>query len=372
MSNIKELPDRSTIDEEAGAWIIKLDGDTELSLEQRQAFKEWMGRSPVHREAVKSLAQFWGKMNVLTELAMPQYGGTSKPAPRPFFNFGSKTAMAAYSLCLVAVILLLQINSNREQTANGLYATAVGQQQTIALDDGSTLQLNTNSQVRVDYSDQYRDIHLLQGEAHFTVAKQASRPFRVSAGHGLVEAIGTAFSVYLNNNDIEVTISEGIVGLQSRKPADPAATPQAAVIAQASQPHDLGKLKAGQSAVIKDIVSDAGELQSVAATIKDISPGELERRLSWRKGFITFSGAPLDQVVDEIGRYSQLSIELTDPAMASIKIGGQFKVGEVDTMLESLERNFGLKVRRVSYNHIQLSYGEVSRTAPAAPQKTDE
>ena len=70
MSNIKELPDRSIIDEEAGAWIIKLDGDTELSWEQREAFKEWMGRSPMHREAVKSLAQFWGKMNVLTELAL--------------------------------------------------------------------------------------------------------------------------------------------------------------------------------------------------------------------------------------------------------------------------------------------------------------
>lgn len=367
MSTIKELPDRSTIDEEAGAWIIKLDGDTELSREQREAFKEWMSRSPMHREAVKSLAQFWGKMNVLTELAMPQNSpAPGKPKAAFGFHFASKTAFAAYSLCLVAVLLLVQLNSNSGQTPNGLYATAVGQQQTINLHDGSTLQLNTNSQVRVDYSEHYRDIHLLQGEAHFTVAKQPDRPFRVSAGNGLVEAIGTAFSVYLNNSDIEVTITEGIVGLQSRPSTGTAATSQTTVMAQASQSHDLGKLKAGQSAVIKEVVNGTGELQSVAATINDISPAELERRLSWRKGFITFSGAPLDKVVDEIGRYSQLSIELTDPAMASIKIGGQFRVGEVDAMLESLERNFGLKVRRVSYNHIQLSYGA------AAQQKTNE
>ena len=221
MNNISDFPDRAIIEEEAGAWIIMLDSETEPSEQQRQAFKEWMSRSPAHREEVKNLAKFWGKMNILTELAVPQHIAPHSRKSRrqkqssPFI---SNIAIAAYSLSLaVGIALWVQLApSNSPQ--NGLYATAVGQQKTIQLRDGSTLQLNTNSQVRVDYTDQHRDIRLLQGEAHFDVAKNPNKPFRVAAGHGLVQAIGTAFAVYLNGDQLNVTVTEGQVGLQSLRP----------------------------------------------------------------------------------------------------------------------------------------------------------
>ena len=354
MNKITELPDPTIIEEEAGAWIIKLDSDSELSPEQRLAFKAWMGRSLAHREAVKSMAQFWGKMNVLTELGMLQRVSEQKqPAGERRGGFGlgafpKMLAATAFSLLMVVGIVSVPFNDHG-QTANGLYATAIGQQKTIRLADGSALQLNTNSQIRLDYSGNYRDIHLLQGEAHFIVAKDKHRPFRVSAGNGLVQAIGTAFTVYLNNNDVEVTMTEGVVVLQSRQ-AKPANKVQADTL------HDLGRLEVGQSAVIEDVRGEAGVVESVQAIFKDVSPQELERKLSWRKGYIVFKGAPLAQVVKEVERYSQLSIELTDPSMAPIKIGGQFRVGEVERLLESLEENFGLQVKRLSHNRVQLSY----------------
>jgi len=401
MNKITELPDPAIIEEEAGAWIIKLDSDNELSHEQHLAFKAWMGRSLAHREAVKSMAQFWGKMNVLTELGMLQrmqqrtqqkelQKDLQKEQPKSlqkqptgerygWFGFGGfpKTfpkilAATAFSLLMVVGIFSVQTN-NHGQNANGLYATAIGQQKTISLADGSELQLNTNSQIRLDYSGDYRDIHLLQGEAHFIVAKDKSRPFRVLAGNGLVQAIGTAFTVYLNNNDVEVTITEGVVGLQSWQPnilskaknqlasqttdnAVNQAVNNTAAKLHANTLHDLGKLKVGQRAVIEGLKSEAGVVESVHAIIKELSPQELERRLSWRKGYIVFKGAPLDQVVMEVERYSQVTIELVDPALAAIEIGGQFKIGEVGAILESLENNFGLKVKRISHNHVQLSY----------------
>ena len=379
MNNISDFPDRAIIEEEAGAWIIMLDSETEPSEQQRQAFKEWMSRSPAHREEVKNLAKFWGKMNILTELAVPQHivpHNRKSRRQKQSSPFISNIAIAAYSLSLaVGIALWVQLApSNSPQ--NGLYATAVGQQKTIQLRDGSTLQLNTNSQVRVDYTDQHRDIRLLQGEAHFVVAKNPNKPFRVAAGHGLVQAIGTAFAVYLNGDQLNVTVTEGQVGLQSLRPTykiNPAKSAAAQPIKSAAAPEvasaaaqeiekatakqqSLGQLNAGQSITITNLLADSSAAQAIETAIEEISPQELERRLSWRKGYITFSGAPLDQVVAEIGRYSLISIELTDPTMASIKIGGQFRVGETDAILESLEKNFGLHVKRIAYNHVQLLY----------------
>ena len=353
MNTLNNSLDRSAIEEEAGAWIIKLDGDAELSLQQRQAFKEWMSRSPAHRDAVKSLAQFWGKMNVLTELALPQPPDTSpvqSQSNEGLFWFTPKFVGAALSICLLVTVVWFQ-GAFTDSTANGLYATAVGQQQTIYLDDGSEVQLNTNSQIDINYSDNYRDIHLLQGEAHFIVAKNKRRPFRVAAGRGQVRAIGTAFSVYLNRDDIEVTLIEGRVALQSRQP-DQGANPQAVN----QPPQELAQLTAGQAAVITAVDSNSSDSPSLAASIKAVNPQEMSRRMSWRKGFVTFKGTPLDQVITEVGRYSQTTIELTDPAMAGLQIGGQFRVGEIEAILESLEKNFGLNVERVAYNHVQISY----------------
>ena len=69
--NIVECPDRKASEEEAAAWLVKLDGDRAPSAEELASLREWLERSPVHREQLNNLAEFWGKMNVLTELAVP-------------------------------------------------------------------------------------------------------------------------------------------------------------------------------------------------------------------------------------------------------------------------------------------------------------
>lgn len=365
MNSINENIDHSAIEEQAGAWVIKLDGDSELSRSEQLALKEWMGRGPAHREAIKSLAQFWGKMNVLTELSMPQQQSqqdqeilSSSRKSDWLQLFGSKFTALAFSLCLMAGVFWLQLDPSHS-TDNGLYATAVGQQQTIMLNDGSELQLNTNSQIKIHYSRGYRDIYLLQGEAHFTVASNKNRPFRVLAGRGLVRAIGTAFSVYLDHDNVEVMLTEGRVALQLRQPDNISTDSVVSSGKMAEAPatiRELGQLTAGQTAVIKSVVSDSGVGASIEASIDELDPQDMARKLSWRKGFILFKGTPLDQVLEEVSRYSQISIELTDPAMAAIKIGGQFRVGEVDAIFESLENNFGLKIKRLSYNQVQIHY----------------
>ena len=370
--NIYEFPNRSIIEEEAGAWLIKLDDEALLSAADRQALREWLKRSPAHCEELNNLAAFWGKMNVLTELAVPlgkhetqAERSTFSIVPLPQFSLNLKCASAAAAVFVLAVTIVFSawIKPDPLIVSNGLYATAVGQQQTITLADGSVILLNTNSQMDVIYDEHYRDITLLQGEAYFSVAKNHARPFRVYAGIGRIQAVGTAFSVRLKDQDVSITVTEGRVVLtafnQLKTTAlQPGADNKPHVIGDLrdeDHAEKLGILEAGQTATIKRRVTQESIAQTNLEAIETIEQQELARRLSWRKGLLIFTGESLEDVVAEISRYTTVSIEITDPTVRTIKIGGQFRVGETDAMFDVLEENFGLRVTRLSYNHVQLS-----------------
>ncbi len=231
----------------------------------------------------------------------------------------------------------------------------MGQQKTTTLDDGSVLQLNTNSQVNVAYTDGYRDISLLQGEAFFEVAKDRNRPLRVYVGKSRVEAIGTAFSVYRKGETMQLKVREGKVRLDSLVADRAITTGNTKQIKRAYEDsdfaHSLGVVSAGQEATVEQ-VQDA---ETIRADVKAIAPDKLEEQLSWRTGLLIFKGEPLDQVVAEVSRYTTVSIEIVDESVKGIKIGGQVRVDDPQSMLDALEANFGIKVTRMGYNHVQLS-----------------
>ena len=370
--NIVDFPDRKAIEEEAGAWLIKLDGDSAPSADELASLREWLLRSPVHREQLGSLADFWGKMNVLTELAVPlghperranrSLGESSRHAMPKFARAGFVTAVLVIGIGIAATYWL---RPDPFISSNGFYATAVGQQQSTTLADGSVVLLNTNSQIRVDYNNNFRNIRLLQGEAHFTVAKSATRPFRVYARDGRVEAVGTAFSVYLKGDSVDVTVTEGMVELASiNRPGTDRLLLQETLpgsdqssgsigIVDSGFVETLGTITAGESATIRSAL-DADTVNSINV-VETVEPQEFAKRLSWREGVLTFTGDPLEVVVDEISRYTTVSIEITDPVVRATRIGGRFPIGETDAMFDALEANFGLRVIRLGHDRVLVS-----------------
>jgi len=413
MNNISSFPDQRAIEEEAVNWLIKLDSESSPSRQDLQALTEWLSRSPVHRQELKSLNAFWGNQ-VLTELMVP-LGKSSESSlitwlKRRWHCSGviartsATAAIATATLAITFGLLLLPAPIN---STNGLYVTAVGQQQSLQLADGSTVQLNTNSQVKVEYSQGYRNIHLLQGQAYFEVAKDREHPFRVYAGNGRVQALGTAFTLYLQDSSLNVLVTEGKVALASMESigssADSSTQPpiepstkysnsylagslnssstgssqnpsnspskrpynnplnnQAKASLNTQAAHDayvnstskqVGTLIAGQTVTLQ--LAQQGEMP--ANPIKAVAREELDRRQSWREGLLIFSGEPLEQVVKEISRYTTVSIEIVDPAVRNLQIGGRFKVGDLDNMFKALEANFDLKVTRLGFNRVQLA-----------------
>lgn len=361
MKNVVDFPDVATLKAEAAQWLIRLDSEDKLSHDERSDLGEWLHRSPAHREELRRLAELWQNMNVLTELSVPLGQPVlqkSRSRYRPA-QARIRTAVAASAIVAVVLSLLTWQYMDRAVETNGVYATAIGEQQSTTLSDGSIVMLNTNTEIRVNYSDEYRDVHLLHGEAHFTVAENPNQKFRVFAGTGRIDAVGTAFSVYLKDDQVDVTVTEGRVALAALSLENEVISDQAGDVARVDKlvtaEKDLGTLKAGQVATIASQVEQPGELTEVLSNVRELEKRDLSRRMSWTEGSLIISGQRLEDVVEEISRYTTVSIEFADPAVASMTVGGRFPVGETAMMFETLETNFGLQVTRVSASHVVVS-----------------
>lgn len=368
MKNVLKFPERSTVEKEAAEWLIKLDGDDVPSPEEREILQEWLNRSPMHREELQDLAKLWGKMNVLTELAVP-LGKPKRHLSRTVYanvrHWSSSKRLAALAVTVIVGIAVGTVIWNSPDPlmeSNGFYATAVGHQKSTLLSDGSVVLLNTNTQIEVDYGQDYRDVYLLQGEAHFTVARNRELLFRVFAGVGRIDAIGTAFAVYKKGDSVDVTVTEGRVALASIiQPGFSRAK------MEGSQPNiaihdtrfkDLGTLGAGQVATITSQADDQSSQINALDNLRIIEDQDISKRLAWTKGVLLFSGEPLEEVVKEISRYTTVSIEFSDSSVKAIRIGGRFPVGETETMFDALESNFGLQVTRLDHNRVLVSAGK--------------
>lgn len=364
MKKIVEFPDTRAIKEEAAEWLVRLDGDRELTRDERLELREWLQRSQAHRDQLRSLAELWAKMNVLTELAAPI--GDQRPSRSAVAQKFSRPLWSIAAGVLLGIMAVFAILNgalfDSTESSNGLYATAIGAQQSVTLDDASIVLLNTDSQMRVDFDEQHRDIHLIKGEAHFTVAKDSKRRFRVFAGTGRIEAVGTAFSVHMKDDSVDVVVTEGRVALAS---AGPSAIPAASraqsgdgspgIVRLASRITALGELKAGQVATIRPTIGSPEAPGAILSDLKDVTDRDLSRRIAWTGGTLILSGKTLAEAVGEISRYTPVKIEFSDPAVGAMLVGGLFPVGETELMFETLENYFGVDVTYLSETHVLIS-----------------
>lgn len=358
MKNIIDFSDKKKNTNEAASWLLKLERDGGLSASEKHEINNWLEQSPSNIDDLKRLSSVWSDANVLTELAVP----IPRPVSIKESLFGSEFsrqygALAASLLIAIAIISLSFMGSYGIVQKNGVIVTEVGTQKTIALADGSTLKLNTDSRVRIDYTDEFRNIFLLSGEAHFIVAKNKDRPFRVYAANGRIHAIGTAFSVYLSNGEVDVTVSEGRVGIASVAEQYPRTSVSKSAFERPIK--SLGMLRAGEVGTIIGNSTDNEEFTlRVVSQVTDI---DIAKRISWTNGVLIFAGEPLEEVVSEISRYTDVNIEFSDPELKKIRIGGTFPVGETEAMFSSLETSFGLQVTRLNSDRIVISNARESK-----------
>lgn len=340
---VVEFPARESIELEAATWAAR-SGEADFSEADQAALDEWLAASERHRAAFRQFAAFWEDAAILRELddiadAVEPYEAPGKAAGLRWIGVGAAAA------CLLATLLvpgrpdeagLVEVAGPRD------FATAVGEQRTVDLDDGSSIRMNTGTSLSVAYTPGARRIRLIQGEAFFEVAHDPARPFQVDSSAGSVRALGTSFATRLKDRQVlEVTVAEGVV--EVAPPPEPS-LPAASTLPSRPEPFQL---PAGSRAVYSGVEHE----------VEAVTAGELARRLSWRDGMIVFSGEPLRLVLDDVSRYTDVDIRISDPSIEDLPIGGYFRVGEVDALLESLEVVFGLRVQRVASGDVLLTRG---------------
>jgi transmembrane sensor len=196
-----------------------------------------------------------------------------------------------------------------------VYTTSIGEQRTVRLEDGSLLTLNTNSRVKVDFSDTARGARLVRGEALFEVTPDAQRPFGVRTPSAMVQVLGTRFNVYERAGGAQVCVLEGLV-----------------------------QLTAADSATVQTIA--AGQQADVTADGKVIfnPQADLTQATAWRERRLVFRGTPLADVVREFNRYTERPIRLQDGTLGQRKISGVFHADDPGTIFKFLRTESAVKV----------------------------
>ena len=362
---VLEFPDHKSIHTQASQWLAKLDAE-QPSQRDLARFKQWVNADPAHRIAFEELVDFWDEMNILTQAVLPREllhpdeataqtasAKTAEQTPasasgRRFFP-STRATFATGFVAIAGIVLafMLQLGSVT------VYSTGVGEQRTIQLADNSTVQLNTNSRLEVDYSDSVRRLNLTQGEAHFDVAHNPNRPFEVYAGSRLVRAIGTAFTVHVRKIDVEVIVTQGTVEID--RPPQPELSANITLADNSQQPgNPMAPAPTVKASAGTMLTFDKNLLNDVQVMVAS----QLEQDLSWRHGMLIFKGEPLQSVVDEISRYTDLKIIIPERHAREMKVGGLFKVGDTESLFEALRDGFDIHVKEVSKDVVYLISNE--------------
>ncbi|PTY05693.1 hypothetical protein DB347_15110 [Opitutaceae bacterium EW11] len=339
MSANEAIPDENELDGAAAEWLFEREAG--FTPERKREFAAWCASDPRHAEAVTRIERTLELLNDLPTVRAPleeRLGGaagkTDSAANRPLLRFPVIGLAAAAVLALAFVSWWSLRSSGHPEEHYTADATA---QRTLALSDGSVLDLNTGSEVKVKFTASERRITLQKGEAHFQVSHNPNRPFIVTAGDVSVRAVGTAFDVRLAKEAVKVVVVEGKVQLSR-------ALSNAAPSARETPP----LLRSGEVAQIV--------LNAVAAApkIEQIDAGSISALLTWQNPMTSFTDVPLRDVIARFNRRNVTQLLLEDADLGERKIGGMIALDQVEAFVRLLEQDGDVVADRTQAGRIAL------------------
>jgi transmembrane sensor len=317
---------------DAAAWVARLGSDQRTRADD-EAFEAWLAADPAHAATYAEHAELWEGVGALAgdaEARAALLGGevTALPPPRPVVS--RRAVMAGFGTAAAASLAI--IAAPQIDRLRGVYRTAKGQQRQVILADGSQLMLDTDSRIDVTFSDADRRIVLEKGRAHFKVARDAARPFRVFVGDDEVRAIGTAFDVRKDRGGTKVTLEEGAVAVYRATDRREGAVRAPSAV-----------LKPGQQARL----TPAQPVQVAAI--------DLSREQAWRFGRMVLDNAPLGEAVEDLNRYGGRRVVLADPALADVKVSGVFHTRDPDAFVEAITAAFPVRLAEETRGELVLA-----------------
>jgi len=317
-----EIPDE--IGDAAQDWFLRLRAPA-VSAAERARFRAWLERDPRNVAAWCEMQELWSQLDELEPAFTPPgrtvatSAATEPPRRRRGWRWGG--ALAGFAAACLVVFVLAPSAVHLPTRLLADHSTARGEQRTVTLPDGSMAYLNTDTAIDVSFSDRRRVVKLLNGEAWFEVAKDQARPFDVVALEGKATAVGTAFAVGSDSEQVVVTVTEGIVRVTSPDGSfDGAST-----------------LRAGQQVSYR-----RGATPGIVRSL------DAEAATAWRQGVMSIRNRPLGDALAEIGRYRAGRIVLIGDTARYAPVTARLSLSDIDGGIDALAATHGLTVTRVT------------------------
>jgi transmembrane sensor len=319
---------------EASVWIVRLHG-THRTPELEAGFRRWLSSSPDNAAEFERVTAVWESAPHASIAGLPRVVRQARPSPTP-----RRFAIAATLLLVVAggAFLAYRVELDPE------YVTAIGEQRTVPLDDGSRIALNSNSRVQIEFTAERRIVRLLRGEAFFEVAHNKQRPFIVIAGDNEVTAVGTVFEVRYEPDHIDVTLVEGKVDVTST--VEPLGTPAnvSSSLTGISKLSSLGyRMTAGE------------RLHVAKGAPASIDAPRVEAIAAWRRGEVMLDDTPLSEAIAEMNRYSKSLLIIDGSSIATLRVSGIYHTGDSEGFAQTVAQLYGLQVTQEG-GQIHLRY----------------
>jgi transmembrane sensor len=334
--------------QQAAEWCVELNAES-ADLETRQRFDSWLRGSPEHVRAFLEALSIWEDAQRL-----PLNAGTTpeqllawarttdnvvriemadserKKGTDLLFETGSRQPQRTEAvpflqftrpllIATAAVVACVAILWNYQRIRYPTYVSAIGEQRSLVLPDNSTVELNTNSAIRVRFTDNERTVQLLRGQALFHVAKNPARPFLVHADDTRVRAVGTEFDVYKKAGSTIVTVVEGRVAVYS------------------------------SSTIVRDgnVFLAAGERLTMSGhQASAVEHPSLAGATAWMRRQLVFDTASLPDVADEFNRYNTRRLVI-DASLDSFRISGIFSSRDPASLIRFLREQPGVTVEEM-------------------------
>lgn len=316
--------------DEAMQWLAVLQNERLAETRQRE-FRRWLAQCGENAAAWREAEAFWAGLDRLSAEDVEAIRAAGKPVSPPARRGYRPAALALAASLLLAVALWTA--GNPALFAD--YDTAAGELRSVALADGSTLELDAGSAVSLDFNRGIRRVVLHQGQAFFSVAADPARPFEVVAGSGTVRALGTAFAVRLEGKSAEVTVHQHAVSIRLENGAS------------------LARLEAGLHAGYS------------AHALGAPQPADLQRSEAWRRHLLVFEDQPLAAVVRELNRYRRGGIYLVNAAVAGQRVTGSFDTRDPERALQTILDSLPLASTRLAGRWVLLYSRPLSPSAPS-------
>lgn len=332
-----------TVETTAAQWFTRMRSDRR-TVQDEDSFHRWLADSPEHEDAYLALQALWSGLE--THRDAPAIQHLREQALQESRHSRSRRPSIARRLTIpllaAASIIAAVVVTAFTTTQQANYRTAVGEQQTIRLGDGSELTLNTDTALRVLYTPWSRKVELQSGEAHFKVAHNPLRPFQVDAGDGQIRDLGTEFDVYKQTSVVQITLIEGQIEVRDRRPQGAAShQPETAMTATMSPGQQISLANTGLS---------------------PIRPVNIPKATAWLRGLLVFDQERLADAVAEINRYATTKLQVRDPKLAELRISGVFHIGSTNAFINTLHQSFSIIIRPAPDGTLLL----ISRTPQAS------